>query len=176
MPAAPACRIVIVRQTSHSFTYGIHRERMTDGLLQQTPSVHGSIVFRENQKNSFSRNRNACVDCEGCCVRGLPRSAGEGADILSAHRQGIRIHRKRQSGNSGKVRLELALSTIRIKRKRSLEPVMAVYFEKMKKIHFLETELPHAISEKTCSRLRMRLMPTGITPKACSCLSANSGF
>ena len=53
---------------------------------------------------------------------------------------------------------------------------MAVYFEKMKKIHFLETELPHAISEKTCSRLRMRLMPTGITPKACSCLSANSGF
>ena len=97
MPAAPACRIVIVRQTSHSFTYGIHRERMTDGLLQQTPSVHGSIVFRENQKNSFSRNRNACVDCEGCCVRGLPRSAGEGADILSAHRQGIRIHRKRES-------------------------------------------------------------------------------
>ncbi len=41
---------------------------------------------------------------------------------------------------------------------------MAVYFEKMKKIHFLETELPHTISEKTCSRLRMRLKPTGITP------------
>ena len=37
----------------------------------------------------------------------------------------------------------------------------AAYFEKMKKIHFLETELPHTVSEKTCSQLK----PTGITPR-----------
>ena len=34
-------------------------------------------------------------------VRGLPRFAGDWY-ISSAHEQGIKIHRKRQSGNSGK--------------------------------------------------------------------------
>lgn len=34
-------------------------------------------------------------------------------------------------------------------------------FRENEKIHFLETELPHTVSEKTCSLLK----PTGITPR-----------
>ncbi len=55
--------------------------------------------------------------------------------------------------------------------------IPGAYFEKIKKIHFPETEMPHAVSEKTCSQLRMRLKPTGITPrKPVPDTSAKAGF
>lgn len=43
--------------------------------------------------------------------------------------------------------------------------LVALYFEKSKKIHFLEIGMPCTLSEKTCSQLQTRLKPIGIPPK-----------
>ena len=49
----------------------------------------------------------------------------------------------------------------------------AAYFEKMKKIHFLETELPHTVSEQD---LQPAEADRNHPRKARSCLSAKAGF